>query len=175
MAVNPIPISNLGFEIFDNNNRRLLGVASIELPELELQEVDVNGAGVLGLMSWPLFAQIQNMAATIHWRVLYEDATSMLSNSAQFLTCYIASEHYDSGEGERAIEGLKIVMRGLSKSLNLGELKVGEQADAQTVLHLDYLKISANGNEMLEFSRFDYIYNVGGQDLMSDYKAALGL
>ena len=179
MAVNSLPIGTLGFELYDTNNDRLLGTASIELPNLELQEVDVNGAGVLGLMSWPLFAQIQNMAATIHWRVLYDAAVSMMSNNAQFLTAYVASEHYDSGEGQRAIEGLKIVMRGLTQGLNLGNLEVGEQADTQTVLHLDYLKLSAmrggNRETLLEFSRFDYTYVVNGQDLMQDFKAALGL
>ncbi|MBQ6296682.1 MAG: phage major tail tube protein [Selenomonadaceae bacterium] len=175
MPVNSLPMGALSFEVFDNNNKRLLGIASVDLPELSLKTVEVAGASILGSMDYPLFAQAENLELTLHFRVLYEDAATMMTNSAQFLTCYVASEHYDAGDGTRAIQGLKIVARGLAKSTNLGKLEVGENSDTEVVLHLDYLKISANGDALIEFDRFNYIYNVDGQDLMTDYLAALGL
>lgn len=179
MATNSIPAGNLNFEVFDTNNNRILGLASVDLPDFSLKEVDVAGAGVLGEMSYPLFAQAENLEMTLHFRVLYDDATRFMSNNAQFLTLYAASEHYDAGEGTRAIEGLKIVCRGLAKSTNLGNIEPGENSDTEVVLHLDYIKISAtrggNRETLLEFDRFNYVYNVDGLDLMTDYKAALGL
>lgn len=172
-------MGNLSFNVYDTDNNIILGVASVDLPEIELSTVDVNGSGVLGTEEWPLFAQMNNLAMTLHFRVLYEDATRFMSNNAQFITLYAASEHYDAGEGERSIEGLKIVCRGLTKSTNLGTLQTGENSDTEVVLHLDYIKISVvkGGNRitLLEFDRFNYRYVVNGQDLMTDYLAALGL
>ena len=37
MAVNPIPAGNLSFNVYDTNNNILLGIASIDLPEIEFQ------------------------------------------------------------------------------------------------------------------------------------------
>ena len=159
MPVNSIPAGNLNFEVFDTNNNRILGLASVDLPDFSLKEVDVAGAGCLGQMSYPLFAQAENLEMTLHFRVLYDDATRFMSNNAQFLTLYAASEHYES--------------------TNLGNIEPGENSDTEVVLHLDYIKISAtrggNRETLLEFDRFNYVYNVDGLDLMTDYKAALGL
>lgn len=179
MAINSLPVGNLNFEVFDTNNNRILGLASVSLPNLDLKTVEVAGAGVLGSMDYGLFAQLENLEMTLRFRVLYDDATRFMSNNAQFLTLYAASERYASGEGTRAIEGLKIVCRGLAKSTNLGNIEPGENSDTEVVLHLDYIKISAtrggNRETLLEFDRFNYVYNVDGLDLMTDYKAALGL
>ena len=167
-------MTNIAYEVYDSNSDRLLGIASVTLPDFSLMTAEVKGAGILGQMDWPIFAQAENLEMTFNFRVLYEDATRFMFPNAHTFTLRSAYEKYDAADGTRQMRGLKIFVRGLTKGTNLGKLETAESADVELTLHLDYIKIEEAGKVILEFDRFNYVFSTG-EDLMGDLKSVLGL
>ena len=167
--------STINFECYDGGTDRLVGLTSVELPELSLKTTEIAGAGILGDYDAPLRGHMENLQVTLNFRVLFENATRFLNQSAQNLTLRAANETYDSGTGQRKASALKIVLRGLTQSCKLGEIKSGESSETAVVINVAYLKIEQDGKELYEFDRFNYIYNVSGVDFLTDVRDALGL
>lgn len=175
MATNSIPIGSIGFEVY-SADERLLGVASVTLPELSLQTIEVAGSGLSGTIDWPAYSQFENLELTLQFRTVFDKLTELLSPNAHMLTLRTALEKYDAASGERNVHGLKIVCRGLTKNLNLGNLETGESADAELVMHLDYIKLedSVDG-VLLEIDKFNHKFEISGYDWFEVINDALGL
>lgn len=175
MATNPVPMVNLQYEVFDETER-ILGVAQVTLPELDLMTADVKGSGILGQMEWPIWGAFDNMQLTMQFRVIFVNLTSLLSPHAHMITLRNVYEKYDAASGTREPHGLKIVCRGLAKNLNNGSLEVGESADAEIQMNLDYYKVEDNKDGVLiEIDRFNNVYNINDVDYYSDIINLLGL
>ena len=115
MATNPVPMSNITFEVFEDGER-LLGIASVTLSELSLKSTEVAGSGILGSMDWPIYGQFENAELTLNFRVVYDTLTKFLSPNAHMLDLRGVYEKYDAATGTRNVHGLKIVARGLTKT-----------------------------------------------------------
>ena len=174
-----VPFSHISFEAYNSTSRRLIGIATVELGELSFKTTDIAGAGILGSYEVAVLGHLDNIEAKITFRTLFGDATDFLSLNAHNLTLYSAYEVYDAGAGKRKTEQLKIVMRGLTKSVNLGKMESGEKSDTEITLSLDYLKITTGGKavkkKIVEIDKFNYLYVVNGIDQTSDLRSALGL
>lgn len=100
---------------------------------------------------------------------------NLLSTPAKHLSLRGAQQHYDSGTGELKIVPVRIDVRARTKSSSLGKFEPGEKVEAETKLICDYLKITVNGTERLEWDCFNYIYKVFSTDYLEDVRSALGL
>ena len=95
------------FECFDSGNR-LLGLATVDLPELNFRNVDVSGAGVNGQLNIPVQGATESLELKLHFRTLYEPAVKMLKHGAVTLSLRAALQNYDASTGEVKIIPLRI-------------------------------------------------------------------
>lgn len=168
-------ISLINFECYNAGNR-LLGLATIDLPDIESMTAEISGAGIGGKIDWPVRGMFENIATTLHFRVVYEGSGQYLSQgSGHMMSLRGASEEYDASSGERKVMPIKIDLRGHSSKLGLGKLEPGTDMESELEITLDYLKVTIDGKEVLELDKFNYIYSVNGVDFLSDVRDALGL
>lgn len=162
------------FEVYDQG-ARLLGIASVDLPELNFKTVEVSGAGVGGVLEVPVQGQTESLELKLQWRTLYQPAVRMLKHGAINLSLRAALQNYDASKGAVKIVSLRIDVRGRLKSATLGSLKPAEQMENDTTIELDYLRITVDGKTTVEVDKYAYKYSLDGVDFMSDVRRALGL
>ena len=66
-------------------------------------------------------------------------------------------------------------MRGVPKKTELGKLDVGATTGTANTIETAYLKVTIDGETVLELDKFNYICNIGGVDYMADVREALGM
>ena len=86
-----------------------------------------------------------------------------------------AQQVYDSSTGEYVVKKLKLVVRGVPKTDDLGKLDVGATTDTKLTLECDYIKLTIDGKTEIELDKYNYIANIGGVDYLADVRDALGL
>ena len=173
--VNLVPQTLINFEIYLNGEREPSGVSSIDLPELAFMTTEISGAGLLGKYEVPLLGSTENLQSTLHCRTLRGDAVRLLrQKNAVRLAAYGAAQVYDAATGEVQVEPVRVDMRCLPQALNMGKFEPGEQTETEVVVTLDYLKITCRDEVAVEIDKFNYVYSVGGVDMLDDLRAALG-
>ena len=166
--------SVVNFEIYDGGNR-LLGMASIELPEISFLTSEVSGAAISGKLDVPVTGATESLELNLKWRTLYKDAVKYLRHNVVNLSARAALQNYDSSKGEVKISPLRVDFRGRVKGVELGSLKPAEQMESSTKIECDYLKITVDGNVTALVDKYNYRYEVNSVDFMSDVRHALGL
>ena len=162
------------YEVYDNGTR-LLGIATVELPELKFKTTEVSGAGVAGTLDTPIQGSTESLELKISWRTLYKTAVKMLKHGAISLSLRAALQAYDASAGKVQIIPLRIDVRGRVKGATLGSLKPAEQMENETTLELDYLKIEVNSETTAEVDKYNFIYKVNGTDYLAKVRRAVGL
>ena len=170
-----IQLALINWEAFDSADR-MLGLTTCDLPEIELAQTDIKGAGLVGTISWPVRGNVNNLTTTLHWLTLTEAGAKFLSQgAAHMLSLRGAQEGYDSGTGERRVIPVRLDLRTHTNKLSLGKFEVGEQTETELELMIDYLKLTIDGKEVTEIDKFNYQMAVNGTDYLSDVKGAVGL
>lgn len=178
MAVNIIPWNTINFECYRDGNR-LVGLANVDLSDIEFIGTEIKGAGIAGEFTVPTRGHWQNANITLHFRELFEDATQFAAQgSGHMLSLRGAWEKYDAGTGERIVCGLRVDVRGHTSKLTMGKFEPGETSDTDLELNVDYIKASSleRGSEkvLLELDKFNFVYNIGGTDYLAEVRRMLG-
>lgn len=178
MATNMVPWATINFEVYEEGNR-IIGLASVDLSDIEFIGSDIKGAGIGGTFKHPTRGHTENLTLTLHFDQLYVDATQYLAQgSGHNMSLRQVYEKYDAGTGERIPVGLRVDLRGHTQKLSLGKAEPGETSDTELELNLDYIKATANerGGEktLFEIDKFNMIYNIGGTDYLAEVRRLLG-
>ena len=176
MNYNVVRESLINYEVYDNTDGTadLMGTSSIDLPDVEYMTQDIKGAGILGELSVPILGHTSDLTCTLHWRTIHNDLTKLSAPRAHILDLRGAIQNYDAGTGLLAVSPVVIVFRGLPHKRTLGKFEPGELTDSENEFGIDYLKITVDDEEVIEFDKLNYIFRVNGTDYMSDVKTAVG-
>ena len=79
------------------------------------------------------------------------------------------------GAGDIRAVPIKIEARCLNKKTSMGAFKPNELMESESEFEITYLKITYDGNEVLELDKFNYILTINGVDYADDVRSALGL
>lgn len=166
-------IATINFEAYFSNSR-LLGLTTIDLPELKALTAEVQGAGTLGKMDFPIMGMPDSFTSTLNFRTVTDDIFLLSVQKAVDLTLYSAQELYTNASGELKPESVKITFRGIPKTSTLGSVKPAEATDSKIEFELVYLKIDIGGKNYCEIDKINYKYVINGKDYMADVRTALG-
>lgn len=160
------------FSVYYNNagNLRLLGIATIDYPEVSKKTVDISGTGIMGEISAPVPGMYESMETTIHWRQPSSEYTILNAPITHMLTFRSAQTNYEGANGGIFVEGTKLLLNGLTKSSNLGKLEPASSTENETVLEIVYLKLSVKDEELWEFDKFNYVDKINGVDYAREYR-----
>ncbi len=81
-----------------------------------------------------------------------------------------AAEDMDGG-----VHAIAITLRGKVKELDMGSWKPGEEATLKVSLSLSYYRYVRDDETLIELDPLNTVAIVGGEDQLSDQRAALGI
>lgn len=167
---NPIPEKVVNYNVYDDTEK-IVGVASeVTLPSLEAMSETISGAGILGEYESPTPGHFSSITIEIPFRTLMDKSFNLLKNKGRSIVLRAAQQSYDTAQGKISQRGLKITVRGIPKSLELGKLAVGAPTESKNVMEILYIKIEENGRILLELDKLNFVYVVDGEDMLADVR-----
>lgn len=162
-------------EILNNFNaylkgKKLIGCTSeFTLPDIETMTETVNLLGLLGEIEVPAVGQFSNMEMDIPFLNLADDIyTFFYVGRDANLTLRGAMQVTDPATGARSFIPIRIVINGNVKKITGGTLKVGAPGNPSVSLTVNYILIEYDGQEKLEIDKYNSVYKVNGEDVLSD-------
>lgn len=153
----------------------LLGTAGVDLPSLDTLTEKVKGAGIAGEVDAPILGHYAAMALTISWRTIKPEAIQLAAPASHNLEFRGSQQIYDAGAGTFSTQPVKITCKATPKKTSLGKLVVGGQTDTKNEFEVSYIKISIDGNVVIEIDKYNFICNINGIDYLAQVRSDLGL
>lgn len=152
-----------------------IGIADITLPKLDAMTETIKGAGLAGEVDSPVLGHYGSMEVELNWRVLYINPLKLAAPEGVHLDLRGANQIKDSESGKYRVQPVKVVVRGVPKTTELGKLDVGTGSETKNTIEVDYLKVTVDGKDILELDKYNYICKVDDVDYLSQVREALGL
>ncbi|MEF3312613.1 phage major tail tube protein [Paenibacillus sp. GYB004] len=152
-----------------------LGVADVDLPDLEMMSETVSGAGIAGEVDSPTIGHFASMSTTINWRVLERSNFRLARQEAQQIDFRGSIQTFDNVAGTYQQIPVKVTIRGLPKNTPLGSLAAGSTMDNSNELEVIYIKILYDGQNVVEIDKFNFICVIDGVDYLAKVRANLGM
>jgi P2 family phage contractile tail tube protein len=157
------------FKLYDSETGRALdGIVTVELPAFELATETFKGAGVAGEINVPIPGVMSALTVTINCPVIYGGITRYLelgTTRTLDLRNEIIVQNTDSHAQEKVPN--RWVLKGPLSASNPGSVEQGAAGDAAITMQVYYAHHWLDGDDILEWDVFKYIYIVNGRDLMA--------
>lgn len=169
-----LPDRTINYRVYLEGNR-LLGIATVDLPEINYMTETLNGAGVAGQLETPLQGHIDSMTMTLNFVTPVADAVKLLEAKAHSFILRAALQTIDGADNSYGCEKLAIAVRGYPKNFSLGSLEMNAQTGTSMELEISYLKIDRDDKTELEIDKINFIYKVGDTNFLDSVSSALGM
>lgn len=171
---NLVPERTINYKVYREGND-VIGVATVELPDIEAMSDTVSGAGIAGEIESPILGHTGSMAMTIQFRQILGDVISLSQQVSHSLQLRSSQQVYDAASGELKSVPVRIDIKGTPKRTGLGSLEVGATTDSEIELELSYLKIYIDNEEKIEIDKYNMKYVVNGVDYLQQVRNDLGM
>jgi len=169
-----VPEMLINYSMFLDGSRQL-GTVDITLPNVQAMTQSVQGAGIAGVAEVPVLGHTQDMVMTVNFRVATAEVRLLLPQDYHHIEFWGALQGLDSGTGKLAVTDHKVIVKAMVKGDNLGTLNSGELQNRSLEFNVVYLKELVGGELIREVDKFNFIYYIGGQDLLSSVRSAIGI
>ena len=169
-----IPDKLKGFMCYDDGNV-MIGVADVVLPNIAHMTDTIKGAGIAGEIDSPAVGNLQSMTTTINWRSLVEENVIYIAPNTYHLDFRGSVQTYDPDSGDFTSKYVKVVMKAIPKTFTPGNFDTATQMGTNLEAEVIYLKITIEGNELVEIDKLNYIYRVNGVDYLAKVRKDIGL
>jgi P2 family phage contractile tail tube protein len=168
-----VPEMLINYNMFLEGARQI-GTVDVTLPNVQSVTQSIQGAGIAGVADVPVLGHTQDMVMTVNFRVATADVRLLLPQKYLHIEFWPALQSLDSGTGELTVVNHKVIVKGMAKGDNLGTLNPGELQGRSLEFNIIYLKELVGSELIREIDKFNFIYNIGGQDLLSSVRSAIG-
>jgi len=170
MALNydfiPDKINN--FNVYQDtvtSNSRLLGVTDeVTLPTFTLKSENLNLAGFAGDLDSPTEGQFESATIDIPFSNISKQALALLEDDTKPVILRSAQEFIDKESGTKKMIGRVITIKGMTKAINMGSLKVGGYGNPAITKEVTYYKDEIDGETIVEVDKINYKYVINGVD-----------
>lgn len=173
-GANQVPERLIGFRVYNSNND-LLGIATVDLPELEAMTDTVSGAGIAGEVDSPVLGHYASMTTTFTWRTIEKAAMALSRQASHSVDVRGSQQVYDAANGEYSTVPVRAAMKITPKNTTLGTFETGATTDTEQEFEVLYLKLFVNNKAVVEIDKFNYIAKFGDKDSLASVRADLGL
>jgi len=171
---NAIPQTLTSFRVYLEGDD-LLGVADVELPELEALTEEIKGAGIAGTVDTPILGHYAGLTLSLNWRTVSGNTTLLARPKAHHLDLRGSIQEYEAGEGVYGTKPVKLVVKAIPKKTSLGKLDAGAAMESKGEFEVVYLKLVIGDEERVEIDKFNYVCVIEGEDFLEQVRADLGL
>ncbi len=166
--MNPVPEKLISYRVYLGGGDDLLGVADVQLPDLEPLTETVKGAGIAGEVESPVLGHFSSMNLVINWRTIEKPVAVLSQPKAHALDMRGSQQVYDAAAGEYKTIPVRVVVRAVPKKTGIGKFEVGATTDTSNEFEVIYIKMYVNGRRELEIDKYNYIcFIAGGIDYLS--------
>lgn len=169
-----IPDKNVSFNVY-NDSQTLYGIAEVSLPDFEAMAESMSGSGIAGESEIPVIGQFGSMKMSLKWRTVTKEGAALLAQKAHSLELRGSCQRYNSESGTLSSYPVKITTKAVPKKYGLGSFNIGKSSDAENEFEILYIKVTVDGDEVLELDKFAYIFRVDGTDYLESVRSDLGL
>lgn len=174
-GANNVPERLINFRVYDADSKDLLGIASVELPELEAMSDTVSGAGIAGEVESPVLGHFGSTTTTFTWRTLEKEAIKLCQQKAHAVEIRGSQQVHDAANGEYKTVAVRCAMRIVPKTVSLGSFEPGATTDTEQEFEVLYLKLFIGGKVMCEIDKYNFIAKFGNEDSLASVRKDLGL
>jgi P2 family phage contractile tail tube protein len=172
--MNQVPEMLVNYEAYLDGDR-IIGTVDLALPNIQSMTQTVQGAGIAGSADVPVLGHTQDMTSTVNFRTAHVAVRELLPQKYHHIEYWGAIQNLDTGTGELTVKQHKIIMKMMPKGDNLGNFNPGELQGRSIEFNVSYLKEMVDNQLIREIDKFNYKYDVGGQDLLGQVRTAVGL
>jgi P2 family phage contractile tail tube protein len=167
IAINKVFNANV---YLDGTNDLMGRAAEIKLPELAAKMAEHSAVGMVGTLELP--TGLDKMSMTFKWAGFYPEVVKAQMNpfGAHKFQIRCNLETYDAS-GRAAQVPLVILVTASSKKAALGTVKAQESLNSDDEWSVTYIKVTSNGEELVEVDVYQNIWKVGGVDVLETYRA----
>ena len=155
--------------------KQLVGTVNVELPKLDGLTETISGAGIAGEIEAVIKGQFKAMACSIETRTVTDESFNLLDPNGIDLTFRGNIQGGDSSSGRVTDTGLKVRIKGTSKTFDQGKFEVGKPMGSKNEFAVSYYKVWYDNQEVLELDPANHIFIVNGVDHLADVRRNLGL
>ena len=163
------------FKLYDSETGRALdGTVTVELPSFELASESFKGAGVAGEVNVPVPGVMNALTATISCPIIYGAITQYMELGS-VRTLDVRNEIIVQNPDNHAQEKVpnRWILKGPLSGSNPGSVEQGAAGDASITMQVYYAHHWLDGDDILEWDPFKYIYTVNGKDMMAETRQNL--
>ncbi|MCP4747301.1 MAG: phage major tail tube protein [Desulfobacteraceae bacterium] len=171
---NPVPEKIINCRVY-LDNEVLIGFADAQLPSLEAMTDTIKGAGIAGEVESPSIGHYKPMTVTLNFRSVTDSFAGLAAQKAHSLDIRGAMQVYDAGAGSYKIESVKVMLKAITKKIDLGKLNAGEAQENSFEGEVVYLKLLIDAKEKIEIDKYNFISKVDGVDQLAEVRSALGI
>ena len=173
-GTNNVPERLINVRVYNDSND-LLGIATVDLPEIEAMSDTVSGAGIAGEVESPVLGHFSSMTTTFTWRTIEASAMVLCQQKAHAVEIRGSQQVYDGTSGTYSTIPVRASMRIVPKTVSLGSFEPGSTTDTEQEFEVLYLKLFVNNKEMLEIDKYNYVAKFGTEDALAGVRSDLGL
>ncbi len=163
-----IPTKINMFNLYRDGSKQFGTGDEVTLPDFEAMTETLSGPGILGEVECPTVGHYGSQEMEIPFRVMNDEMFSMVTPGS---TITLRSSIQNDGSDGIEYTGLRVVIRGMVKSLSSGKVKQGSPTDSKVKLEVTYILIELDGKPKIELDKFNSVYKVNGVDLLEKARA----
>jgi len=170
-----IGVGNNVFMLHDSESSETLkGTVTVQLPKFALTTEEFKGAGVAGKVNVAFPGSFEPVTTEISCPKLYGPFTKYLEVGT-VRTVDLRNEEIVQNTDNHAKEKVpeRWVLKGQISETDPGSIEQAKAGDAKITMQLHYVQHFVDGDEVLEWDSFKYIWKVNGQDLMAETRQNL--
>lgn len=155
------------FNMYLSGNRLAGITGDVALPSLEGTTEEISGVGILGSYESVVPGIYKSMEQEIPFRCLNEDYFNLVDPTQPLeLTLRGAIQTKVKATGAVDYTGLRVVLRGIPKKMELGTVKQAGPMDSKISLEATYILVEHDGFKKLELDKINGIFIVNGKDVL---------
>lgn len=174
MAGNNVTERLVNFRVYDGSND-LLGIATVDLPELSAMSDTVSGAGIAGEVESPVLGHFGSMETTLTWRTIEPAAMKLMEQRAHAVEVRGSQQQYDAASGKYSTVPVRAALRLVPKSVSLGTFEPGSTTDTETTFETLYIKLYVDKKAIVEIDKYNFKAKFNGVDALESVRKDLGL
>ncbi len=169
-----IPEKLINFRTYKDGTQ-YMGVANVELPQLQSMTQSIKGSGISGEIDSVVPGHFQSMTTKINFRTPTKESMSLSAPKGHELDFRGSMDHYDNTEAKHVTVPLKVWMKAKPKTIPIGKGEPGATMDSEVELEVIAVGVWIGGEEVVYVDKLNYICRVDGVDYLQDARVAEGM
>jgi P2 family phage contractile tail tube protein len=167
-------VGTADFRVYADNND-FLGIASAQLPDLNMKAITMNGAGIKGDVEVPILGQFDALTLSLTFRSNSLEAAKLLTYARHQIELRVAQQTENPRSGTIPVRTEKHVFVVIPKTFSGGQIAPATSSNPSMTFSVRYWATFIDGVKVTEIDQLNGIVIINGVDYNAPVRKALGL